>query len=324
MASREDAMLRSALIHERIRQRTDIALRTWLERDTKQPDYFPLDALLISELAWEHVNAGGIEPRMVFAHPDLLQEHPPISAYYRGIALLSQKRVSDLATSVSNWENPDKHSRVTEERSIAVSCLYNAVISSIIEGAADWTIENGYRNIIANMGIGLDGTIRNVIGQDAERSVKDKIGAWLESVGLIDVFSSDQSTYELPNDYLMHFAAEPDIAFRQTIGGIQKVIATIEIKGGKDPAGALERLGAIQKSFEATPPGCTNILIAGVVTTEMAERLDKAGIVKRFLLDDLLRDDKKWAVFLNEVFHHTVRITDASITEEQAQKGGHA
>ena len=320
MPSREDAILRSALIDERIRQRTDIALRNWLSEYHKELDYFPLDALMISEKAWQHVQDGGIEPRMVFAHPALLREHPPVSAYYRGIALLSQKRVSDLATSVANWEQLDKRSRVSEARSIDVACLYNTVISSIIEGAADWTLENGYRNIIANMGIGLDGTIRNVIGQDAERTIKDRIGQWLASVDLIESYDSSQTVHQLPNNYSMRFASEPDIEFRQAIEGAERVIATIEIKGGKDPAGALERLGAIQKSFEATPPGCTNMLIAGVVTAEMAERLDQLGIIERFLLDDLTQDDAKWAAFLNEVFHHTVRVTDAPITKEQVTR----
>ena len=38
--------------------------------------------------------------------------------------------------------------------------LYNAVTSSIIEGTTNWALENGYRNILANMGIGLDGTFQ--------------------------------------------------------------------------------------------------------------------------------------------------------------------
>ena len=59
-------------------------------------------------------------------------------------------------------------------------------------------------------------------------------------------------------------------------------MATIEIKGGKDPAGALERLGAMQKSFEATPAQCVNFLVAGVVTAEMRKRLDQMGLVKVF------------------------------------------
>ena len=305
---------------ERIRQRTDVVLRNWLDEYDGALDYLPLDSLMISEKAWEHISSSSTEPRMVFAHPALLRENPALSAYYRGIALLSQKRVSDLATAVANWEDPDKHSRVNEERSIAVSCLYNAVISSIIEGTTDWSVENGYRNIIATMGFGLDGTMRNVVGRDAERNIKDRIGAWLVSTDLIETYDNDETTYELPNDYFMRYSSEPDIEFSRAVEGARRVIATIEIKGGKDRAGALERLGAILKSFEETPPGCTNMLIAGVITSVMEERLIQAGIVYRFLLDDLMHDSKKWSDFLNEVFHHTVRITDAPITEEQVSE----
>ena len=63
---------------------------------------------------------------------------------------------------------------------LRVAQLYNAVISSIIEGSTGWTLENGYRNVIANMGIGLDGTVRNLIGQDAEQLVKTRIRKWLD------------------------------------------------------------------------------------------------------------------------------------------------
>lgn len=91
------------------------------------------------------------------------------------------------------------------------------------------------------------------------------------------------------------------------------MISTIEIKGGADPAGALERLGAVQKSFEATPPGCINLLIAGVVTDEMEQRLNSLGIRKYFLLDDVTSDGSGWTDFLNEVFHHIIRITDEVI-----------
>lgn len=275
---------------------------------------------MISEKAWQHVADSGLKPWMVFAHPALLQENPRASVYYRGISLLSQKRVSDLSTSVAGWENPDKRSRATEERATEVACLYNTVISSIIEGTTDWTLENGYRNIIATMGISLDGSFRNVVGADAERMVKDRIGEWLDSNELIDSYQVDHRTYELPNGYRVRFSSEPDIEFRQVIDGDEIVVATIEIKGGKDPAGALERLGAIQKSFENTPPGCTNMLIAGVITPEMNTRLNDLGILKRYLLDDLRRNTKEWVDFLNEVFHHTVRITDAPITEETLQE----
>ncbi len=91
------------------------------------------------------------------------------------------------------------------------------------------------------------------------------------------------------------------------------MVATIEIKGGKDPAGALERLGAVQKSFEATPPNCINMLVAGVVTPEMDARLNQMGVARIFRLDDLAHEGEAWVNFLNEVFHYTIRITDSTI-----------
>ncbi len=164
------------------------------------------------------------------------------------------------------------------------------------------------------MGIGLDGTVRNLIGQDAERLVKDRIRLWLDSQQLIVQRNEEGTQFELPDGYTMRFGSEPDIEFSRSVGDQSTTVATIEIKGGKDPAGALERLGAIQKSFEATPPNCVNMLVAGIITPEMRDRLNRLGIGKTFLLDDLAHDGESWAEFLNEVFHYTVRITASTIT----------
>ena len=83
----------------------------------------------------------------------------------------------------------------------------------------------------------------------------------------------------------------------------------IEIKGGKDPAGALERLGAVKKTFDEAPVDCKNFLVAGVVTTTMRERLEEMRIEDDFDIESLLHDDRAWARFLNEVFHHALRLT---------------
>ncbi len=250
----------------------------------------------------------------MFAHPLLIREHPQISQYYRGIALLPRKRVADIAVNVSSWEDGLRRSPITENQAATVTRLYNAVISSIIEGTTSWTLENGYRNIIANMGIGLDGTFRNIVGRDAEALVKTRIRNWLASRRMILEQSADATEFRLPNGYSMRFGSEPDILFRQETGGHAREAATIEIKGGKDPAGALERLGAMQKSFEATPPDCINFLIAGVVTPAMRARLDQIGVVKVFLLDDLAHDGEAWTGFINEMFHYAVRITESTVS----------
>ena len=128
------------------------------------------------------------------------------------------------------------------------------------------------------------------------------------------IANSDVTEFQLPNGYSMRYGSEPDVLFQQDISGGTRETATIEIKGGKDPAGALERLGAMQKSFEATPPNCVNMLVAGVVTPEMRAGLDQMGVVKVFLLDDLAHDGDLWTNFLNEVFHYTIRITHTTIT----------
>ncbi len=316
MTNLRDAQIRSALISERIRQRTDLALRELVVQFPETLSFYLLDDLMISEQAWMRVEDSSIDPKLVFAHPDLLRKYPTASQYYRGLVLLPRKRVADIAGSVDSWEDNTRKTPIPEQRSKDVARLYNAVISSIIEGAADWTIENGYRNIIATMGIGLDGTFRNIIGKDAEDLIRNRIKNWLESRQLIVGSDYGETEFQLPGGYSMRYGSEPDIYFQIELGGMPQpqIVATIEIKGGKDPAGALERLGAMQKSFEETPPGCVNMLIAGIVTPEMESRLVNMGVTKVFLLDDLAHDGEGWLHFLNEVFHYTVRITDSTIT----------
>ena len=314
MAALDDAIRRSEVIAERIARRTDERLRSLIAEYDGGLSFEPLDKMMISESAWARVAAAGYAPQLVFAHPDMLQALPRSSEYYRGLALLPRKRVAALAVPVDRWESPQSSADVRPEAALRVARLYNAVISSLIEGAASWTLENGYRNIVANMGIGLDGTIRNLIGQDAEDLVKSRILDWLSVQGLIVQAARRGSEFRLRGGYAMRYGSEPDVEFRRSADGNAPVVATIEIKGGTDPAGALERLGAIQKSFEQTPPGCVNILIAGVITAEMEDRLNALGITKRYLLSDLERDGPEWIEFLNELFHHTVRITDMPIS----------
>ncbi len=286
-----------------LRQREDKVLRGVIEDYDGELRFERLDELMISEAAWSHLKAEGIAPELVFAHPCLLEQHPQTSQYYRGMALLSQKQVSQLSASVSSWEDGSRKRTVPYASCVKVARLYNAVISSIIEGSTDWTIENGYRNIIAMMGVRLDGMFRNKIGQIAEELVKDRIARWLDDNNLIE--NSGEGSYELVAGYSMRYRSEPDISFVKD----GQTLATIEIKGGKDPAGALERLGAVQKSFAETPPGCTNMLIAGVVTDEMQTRLKQMGITMVFALDDLASEGPKWDAFVRELFHHTIRIT---------------
>lgn len=299
-----DDALRSRLFADILSKREDKAQRQLIDEFADKLSFDPIDKLMISESSWAHVLSLGVEPKVVFAHPDILRAHPTTSLYYRGMALLSRKRVGQAGASVKNWEDGTRTIPIRQEAAQKVSCLYNTMISSIIEGSSAWTLDNGYRNILATMGITLDGVFRNRIGDVAEAVVKNRIVSWLEGKGILTPDSPEYAFYLLPNETIMHYGSEPDIDFVRN----DRLIATIEIKGGRDPAGALERLGAMTKSFAETPPSCVNFLVAGVITPEMQTRLNEMGNVKVYLLDDILQDGEIWDDFANEVFHHAIRV----------------
>ena len=302
MTDSDGNLRRSRFLSARIRQRADIRTREVIEGFSGKLDYVDRQALLISDKAWNNIISSDTNPRLVFAHPILLRKHPEVSLYYRGLSLLSQKRVTQAVTNVAKWEDGTWVRRPSHGKVVDLCRTYNFIISSIIEGANDWTLEDGYRNIMATVGIGLDGTWSNRIGRDAETLVRDLTTNWLTREGLV-VNKRGNTVFTLKGGITLIFGSEPDILFMKD----GEFIATVEVKGGRDPAGALERLGAVQKSFAETPNRCQNILIAGVVTAEMKNRLDELA-VKVFLLDSLL-DDAGWSHFSRELFHYTLRIT---------------
>lgn len=283
----------------------------------------PVEAYLISQGAWEHIRNLRLNPASVFCHPDMLVEEPFVSLYYRGISGLSFKEVQNQARAVVNWEIPPderrRKARVRPEAARQVAGLYNSVISSIIENTADWTLENGYRNMIASLGITFDGSMRNTIGRLPEQRMRRLLLQYLLANGMLrspEYRDADSlpaapasGEYALRDNFVMVFSSEPDIAFRRG----DSLEATIEIKGGIDPAGALERLGAAEKSAQAAIEvnrRCKNFLVAGVITPEMQRRLNQSRLFeKAFLLVELLSDETRQAEFFNEIFNHTLRLT---------------
>ena len=60
---------------------------------------------------------------MVFAHPELLKTIPNTSLHYRGIALLSRKRVQEIAGSIDTWERQPATARVSDSKALKVCRL---------------------------------------------------------------------------------------------------------------------------------------------------------------------------------------------------------
>ncbi len=299
-----DAISRARIIARRIGQQADRQALAAIE--AFEPDlHYKKRHLCIAKAAWRHVKEAGIEPRLVFAHPTLLKNIPQASLHYRGIALLSLKRVQEIAGAVTTWERSPESARVSDKKALAVCRLYNVVVSSIIVDNTDWTLDDGYRNVLATVGITEDGAIRNIIGQEAEEAIKRHLVDWTQDNGLLrDAETASGGQWMLIDNTVMRFGSEPDIAFEKA----GQLAVLVEVKGGKDPAGALERLGAIKKTFDEAPVGCKNFLVVGVVTPTMRTRLDEMRMEQDFNMDDLLHDDDKWREFVNEIFHHALRI----------------
>ena len=307
----EHSRVRALTLSGILEKRDDIRVRSIIE-DFNQALEFRREKFNewgITEAAWSRIHQLNIEPKLVFAHPDLLYEHPETSLYYRGMAMLPLKRVSNLVTNVEKWERDSSLSRTARDRDIVtlVSKLYNSVISSIISSKESWSLEDGHRNIVATIGISLDGKIRNLIGQEAEEAIKSRLLDWIENRMNV-VREGNYFLLGEQRSVRMSFGSEPDIWFEKSNENSDdwKVVLTVEIKAGTDPAGAMERLGAIKKSFDKTPARADNIAILGVVTETMRSELNEMKIAD-YLLAEVLTDEG-WNRLADDLFHHKLRL----------------
>lgn len=271
-----------------------------------------LEDLGIHAEAWAYITGQEIDPKLVFAHPLILRDCPQASLHYRGAAALPYKSVERVVSGIKKWEREDYARQPDMDDCVRLAALYNMVISTIIMDSDGWTRENGYRNTLATIGITSDGMWRNLVGSKGEKRVKSLLVDWLKSEKLIPLKTiKENQEYILSDDsqtVRMLFSSEPDVSFERKEGDKWVIAATIEIKSGTDPAGALERLGAIQKSFEETPARSRNFLVLGVKTKEMSKRLKGLDITP-FDIQDILDGDGK-RKFINDVFHFTLKFMD--------------
>lgn len=315
---KEDLRLtRSLLVVSKLQERHDLAARRKIERFRETLEYKPLKRLLIEPKAWQYIERLRIDPKLVFCHPRLLQAEPTTSLYYRGMAGLSVKAARDYFGGIESIETGQVKSAISDDKVLQMARTYNLFLSSIIINSTKWTLENGHRTILAMMGISVDGSMRNKVGAVGEDRIRRMIVEWLVGNQLIikPSLDADDLPEQLPREIelkrgiTMRFSSEPDIAFEQR--GV--VRATVEIKGGIDPAGALERYGAAKKSFEhavARSPQCRNFYIGGVLTQELQRRITADRLVERTdSLIDLLKEGDARAEFFRELFHHTLRLT---------------
>jgi hypothetical protein len=252
----------------------------------------------ITDRAWEACGDAKMDPLEVFAHPKVLIEHHQLIAYYRNVAVLPDKGVKYIIGYSTLPYEGDPQRPLAYRTAIEIASAFNNNTCMILEGSL--AIDKGRVTglMFASAGSSIDGSWRNKIGDDAELMVHSYlVRAAIELnvvTSLIDV-SGQPCDYEPDYDYVGNvgdftgvklqngctilFSSEPDVALIDEAGC---PVSAIEVKGGRDRAGALERLGAITKSFAACREEnseCRTWAIIGAITPEMQRRLSHEQLV---------------------------------------------
>lgn len=246
-------------------------------------------SLGISEGAWNKVIHRGIIPLRVFAHPEVLVENPKRVSYYRMLSMVSQKSMNRVDLTIGKHETG--LAPLERERALSLAKHFNSLISALIE--FDETLDPREFDLWRGMTAGsqAQGSWQNAKGNIPEVLIKDIIKKRLIEKGLVKTQTADAKKFTLRDNRIFEFADEPDIG----VYANGKIQIAIEIKGGIDPAGVLERLGAALKSLRRAKKENTSsltILIAqGISLTKQARKdlqSNKAIIDKMYVLEDIV------------------------------------
>ena len=265
----------------------------------------------------------------VFCHPRLIREHPALLAYYRNIAALSQKAVKYLVNiDVKKIETDEVNRyRLTENQARQLAYLFNEHISLIIGSSIEsLTKEELHGILLTSTGAQIDGSWRNATGEEAEKVVqrllvkeakeRSLLVALLPRTGTaIELYDPEKLEEQLgnierykgvmlSNHTSILFSSEPDVSLLNNQG---TTVGVIEVKGGADPAGALERYGAAKKSFDESlrsNSSVKTILVASCITTEVITRIQNDPTIFTYfnLTEILCEDSTRYDQFVQEVF----------------------
>ena len=305
-------LVKSLLIVASLQKRQDLKAIQFIQRFSGDLTWEPLNELIIDPEVWKYaINTQRYDPKLVFCHPEMLLYKPSTSLYYRGLCGLSLKAAKDYFGALESLEAGNPRARLSAEKALKMARTYNTFICSIIKNSTDWTLENGNRTIIATLGITLDGVMRNNVGKIAEERIRTLMLEWLIGRGLLvkptvtreQVYESIPLVCTLREGITMRFGSEPDISFIRE----DNLLSVVEIKGGIDPAGALERYGAATKSFQhavGQSHRCKNFYLGAVYTPELERRIAEDRLVeKSFDIIQILDDPNAAEELFGELFH---------------------
>ena len=201
------------------------------------------------------------------------------------------------------------------------------------------TKEELYGILLTSTGAQIDGSWRNAIGEEAEKVVqrllvkevieRNLLAALIPRIGqAVELYDPNKLEEQLgqierfrgillTNRTSILFSSDPDVSLLDPSGA---TVCALEVKGGSDPAGALERYGAAKKSFEEirrSAPNVWTILVASCITHEVHSRIKQDPLISSYYnLTGLLGEGSTtFDLFMQEIFTHlAVRVEAVSGT----------
>ena len=289
-----DQLSKSLFFRERLSQWGLLDVAESIENIPGETLDWELDHLGITGSAWNRIVHAGIKPIVVFANPAVLVTVHRSVSYYRMLAMASQKSMIQLGLSTVRYEQTGKNPDA--DIACKISIHLNFLISSLIE--SDERVNRREFDIWRGMAAGsqAQGSWQNRKGDLAEREFRRDLFRHLEQAGLIagtqylNLFANSLEI-ELNDGRILKMGREPDLVIFSD-GRIQ---SAVEIKGGIDSAGVLERVGAAIKSLRRAKeesPGAITILIMSGVSMSPQARTDiessKFSVNYWFTLEDIL------------------------------------
>lgn len=254
-----------------------------------------LDGLQISQKAWQTVIHSNRHPVEVFCHPEIVTQDEHFVLYYQFLAMISGKSISHLGFS-SNYETNCKRFKKDHQEATRYARRINELVSTLVENNPDGTIEKDDLTIWRAMQAGSTsgGSWRNHKGDMEEIRIKRQMFQEFKNSGHIPQDKEYESAFgfSIPlvgTEYVLEFKSEPDIGIRKSDAKQYEIV--VEIKGGIDPAGVLERYGAILKSFRSERsknPGIKTYLTTqrAAYTDEAKERITSTDEITEIILID--------------------------------------
>ena len=298
-----DQLQKSIFFHQRLHEWRLLEVAHEIEEISGESLSWELPELNISEMAWNRIIHSGIKPIIIFAHPIVLSNVNRSVGYYRMLSMVSQKSMGQIGLSSTHYEQTDRLPSSDAARRIARRL--NTLICALIE--QEDAIQTREFDLWRGMAAGsqAQGSWQNRKGDLIEEIMRRDLVSQLYQVGLIETeipvdIRTRAVELNLVDGRAVRMGSEPDIEVL-TKGRIQ---AAVEVKGGIDQAGVLERVGAAIKSLrrsKATSPGAITILVMTAVSLSAQARSDiessRLSVNYLFTVEDILHDAERKAEY---------------------------